>query len=346
MDARRFKFFVDTFSEEFAVIIDASPLAAFQNSHIPKAVSIPAVRIWEYLDTLSKDKNILVYGRNDKESLYVTRVLVDNGFPFVFRLQGNFQAWVDRGFPTERVITQGDLNSIRQVIQGLPDGPEKAELEERLRQLQAALDLEEPVKLVETLAAALDKTGKATQDEIDRARRTYEATLQLALEKTIDVRDSVIIERLAKAEALITSAENQKNILEAREAIAAIETESDAEFARILVARIADPNLRTTLFNEIRAKVRTGAGEENVIESAVAIAESLRRDGTDTQEAINRARAAYEVASRFLAEAEMLDNLRSIEEAKLLRIFNFITEAQEQLDIKNAKDLLRDLGFN
>jgi rhodanese-related sulfurtransferase len=343
-DARRFKFFVDTFSEEFAVIIDASPVNIYQESHIPKAINIPAVNIWDNLDKLSKEKNILVYGQNDKQSLYVTKVLSDNGFPYIFRLQGNFGAWIERDYPTERVITQGDINNLKSIIANLPDGSEKQEMEERLRVLQANLDLQEPVKTVEGLAAALDQTGKATQDDIDRAKSAYETTRQLALEKQIDIRDSEIIQRLAKAEALIASAENQKNILEAREAITAIETESDAEYARILVSKIADEDLKEIMYNEIRAKVRTEE-EADAVDTAMSLAESLRRDGSDTQETINRVKAAYEIATKFLAESEDPENLKSIKEAKLMRTINLINEAQDALDIKNAKELLEELGI-
>ncbi len=345
VDARRFKFFVDTFSEEFAIIIDASSREEFQAKHIPKARNIPAVQIWEYLDVLDKEKNILVYGQNDRQSLYATKVLAENGFPYVFRLQGNLKSWTDRDFPTERIVTQGDLDNVRDIIEGLPEGTEKEEMREKLRQLQATIDLQEPVSIVEELANNLDQEGRATQDEINRARSAYEATRQLALEKQIDVRDSDIIERLARAEAKIVSAQNQKYVLEAREAIDVIRTETDAEYARLLAERVVDEELRNIMYSEIRAKVQI-AEEEDAIDTAVSIAESLNRDGTDTQEEINRAKAAYEIATRMLAESDIPDNLRSIEEAKLLRALNFINEAQDALDVKNAQELLRDLGIS
>ncbi len=344
IDARRFKFFVDTFSDEYAVIIDASPLNVYQQSHIPKSINIPAVQIWDNLDNLNKGKNILVYGQNDKQSLYVTKVLVDNGFEYVFRLSGNYSEWIERDYPTERIITQGDIDNLKSIIANLPEGSDKQEMEERLRILQANLDLQEPVRRVEELAKALDQTGKASQDDIDRARGAYETTRQLALEKQIDVRDSEVIQRLAKAEALIASAENQKNILEAREAIDVIKTESDAEYARILVAKIADEDLKTIMYNEIKAKVRIEE-ESDAVDSAMALAETLKRDGSDTQDEINRVKASYEVALKFLAESEDPESLKSIKEAKLIRTLNLINEAQDALDIKNAKELLEELGI-
>lgn len=343
-DARRFKFFVDTFSEEFAVIIDASPAKIHQESHIPKSINIEPTAIWDNLDKLSKEKNILVYGQNDKQSLYVAKVLSEKGFPYIFRLSGNFGSWTERDYPTERTITQGDINNIKSIIENLPEGSEKQDMQERLRLLQANLDLQEPLKKVEELAKALDQKGKATQDEIDRARSAYETTRQLALEKEIDIRDSEIIKRLAKAEAMISAAENQKNILEARTSIDEITTENDAEYARILVAKIADEDLKEIMYNEIRAKVRTEE-ETDAVDSAMSLSESLRRDGTDTQEDINRAKAAYEIATKFLAESEDPENLKSIKEAKLLRTLNLINQAQDALDIKNAKELLEDLGI-
>lgn len=343
-DIRRFKFFVDTFSEEFAVIVDASSAATFSKSHIPKAINIPAVTIKDNLGKLSKDKNILVYGQNDKESLYVVKKLAENGFPYVFRLSGNYQAWTASDYPTERTVTQGDINGLKEIIANLPEGNEKEDMKERLRLLQANFDLQEPVKKVEELAAALDLTGKASQDDIDRARGAYETTNQLALDKEIDVRDSKIIERLAKAEALIEKAENQKNILEARQAIDAIETENDAQYARILVAKIADEDIKTIMYNEIKAKVRIEEAED-AVDSAMLLAEALKRDGNDTQEEINKVQAAYEIAVKFLAESEDPENLKSIKEAKLTRTHNLIKEAQDKLDIKNARELLEELGM-
>ncbi len=343
-DVRRFKFFVDTFSEEYAVIVDASSADVFNKSHIPKAINIPAVSVKDSLNKISKDKNILVYGQNDKESLYVAKILAENGFPYIFRLSGNYQAWTASDFPTERTVTQGDINGLKEIIANLPDGSEKEDMEERLRLLQANFDLQEPVKKVEELVAALNLEGKATQDEIDRARGAYETTRQLALDKEIDIRDSEIIQRLAKAEALIEKAENQKNILEAREAIDAIETESDAQYARILVAKIADEDIKAIMYSEIRAKVRVEEVED-AVDTAMLLAETLKRDGKDTQEEINKVKAAYEIAVKFLAESEDPENLKSIKEAKLTRTYNLIKQAQDELDIKNARELLEELGM-
>lgn len=343
-DVRRFKFFVDTFSEEYAVIVDASANALYNKSHIPKAINIPAVSIKDNLNKLSKEKNILVYGQNDKESLFVAKKLGENGFPYVFRLAGNYQAWTDSDFPTERTVTQGDINSLKEIIANLPDGSEKEDMQERLRLLQANFDLQEPTAKVEELAEALNQEGLATQDEIDRARGAYETTRQLALEKEIDIRDSEIIKRLAKAAAKIEEAETQKNIHEAREAIDAIETEGDAEYARILVAKIADEDIKTIMYNEIRAKVRTEE-ETDAVDSVMAMAEMLKRDGSDSQEDINRLRAAYDIAVKFLAESEDPENLKSIKEAKLTRTYNLIQQAQDELDIRNARELLEELGM-
>ncbi len=98
------------------------------------------------------------------------------------------------------------------------------------------------------------------------------------------------------------------------------------------------------MYNEIRAKVRTEE-EADAVDTAMSLAESLRRDGSDTQETINRLKAAYEIAAKFLAESEDPENLKSIKEAKLMRTLNLINEAQDALDIKNVKELLEELGI-
>lgn len=84
------------------VIIDVSP--NYANGHLPGAVhyylgdgSLDAA-----IPNLDKDKTYLVYCHIDSVAQRGAQKLVDAGFPNVYRLEGNYQAWIDAGYPVER----------------------------------------------------------------------------------------------------------------------------------------------------------------------------------------------------------------------------------------------------
>ena len=51
-----------------------------------------------HLVGLDKTEIYLIYSRNE-ESRTAVKIMADNGFQNVYRLQGNYGAWVDAGFP-------------------------------------------------------------------------------------------------------------------------------------------------------------------------------------------------------------------------------------------------------
>jgi rhodanese-related sulfurtransferase len=83
-------------AEKDLVIVDVSPYYA--NGHLPGAISIPLETLDAKISTLDKTKPYLVYCHGDAPSIAGAQKLVDAGFPRVYRLAGNYAAWVGAGY--------------------------------------------------------------------------------------------------------------------------------------------------------------------------------------------------------------------------------------------------------
>jgi rhodanese-related sulfurtransferase len=83
-------------------IIDVSP--AYAKGHLPKAVHyyIGDGSLDKAIPKLDKNKPYLVYCHVDSVSIQGAKKLVDAGFTKVYRLKGNYKAWVDAGYPIEK----------------------------------------------------------------------------------------------------------------------------------------------------------------------------------------------------------------------------------------------------
>lgn len=83
-------------------IIDVSP--AYAKGHLPKAVHyyLGDQSLDKAIPKLNKDKPYLVYCHVDSVSIQGAKKLVDAGFKKVYRLKGNYKAWVDAGYPIEK----------------------------------------------------------------------------------------------------------------------------------------------------------------------------------------------------------------------------------------------------
>ena len=76
------------------VIIDVSQ--NYAQGHIPKAVNYPSG-----IPDLDKEGKYLVYCHTDAASIEAANLLVDAGFKNVYRLEGNYESWVDAGYEVE-----------------------------------------------------------------------------------------------------------------------------------------------------------------------------------------------------------------------------------------------------
>ncbi len=84
------------------IIIDVSPVYA--DGHLPNAVSYPLGdgSLDNAIPMLDMDMTYLVYCHTDEASMAGAQKLVDAGFKVVYRLEGNYAAWVDAGYMIEK----------------------------------------------------------------------------------------------------------------------------------------------------------------------------------------------------------------------------------------------------
>lgn len=84
------------------IIVDVSPLYA--KGHIPGAISayVGDGTLDKELKKWDMKKIYLVYCHSDSASMLGAQKLVDAGFKVVYRLKGNYGAWVDAGYPTDK----------------------------------------------------------------------------------------------------------------------------------------------------------------------------------------------------------------------------------------------------
>ncbi len=88
---------------DFEAIFDVSPM--FSVSHIPGATnakgSAGGTDLTELIGGMDKTKLYLVYCHSDSPAMAGAQLMEDAGFKNVFRLEGNFGAWVDAGYAVE-----------------------------------------------------------------------------------------------------------------------------------------------------------------------------------------------------------------------------------------------------
>ena len=84
------------------IIIDVSP--HYAQGHLPGAVHyyLGDGSLDKAIPTLDKSKTYLVYCHIDSVAIQGAQKLIDAGFQNVYRLQGNYSAWVDAGYPIEQ----------------------------------------------------------------------------------------------------------------------------------------------------------------------------------------------------------------------------------------------------
>jgi rhodanese-related sulfurtransferase len=83
------------------IIIDVSP--DYLSGHLPGAVSYPVAdgSLDAAIPMLDKNATYLVYCHAESPSRQGAQKLVDAGFTHVFRLEGDYAAWVAAGYPIE-----------------------------------------------------------------------------------------------------------------------------------------------------------------------------------------------------------------------------------------------------
>lgn len=90
-------------ADDFEAIFDVSPI--FNVMHIPGATnawrSAGGTVLSELIGGMDKTKSYLVYCHSDSPAMEGAQLMEDAGFQNVYRLEGNYGAWVDAGYDTE-----------------------------------------------------------------------------------------------------------------------------------------------------------------------------------------------------------------------------------------------------
>lgn len=84
------------------IVIDVSPI--WHKGHLPGAVNFAwgdgsfaeAVPEWD------KEAMYLIYCHGDAPAIAAAKHLIEKGFSHVYRLEGNYSAWVEAGYPIEK----------------------------------------------------------------------------------------------------------------------------------------------------------------------------------------------------------------------------------------------------
>ena len=86
------------------VVIDVRTPEEFADGYIDNAINIDfrSDDFENEISKLDKSKTYLVYCHVDSVAIQGAQKLIDAGFENVYRLEGNYGAWVDAGYPIEQ----------------------------------------------------------------------------------------------------------------------------------------------------------------------------------------------------------------------------------------------------
>lgn len=85
-----------------ALLLDVRTPAESREARIPGAVLVPLDALERKIDTLPRDRTIVVQCRSGNRSATATRMLLARGFASVVNLRGGILAWAAEGHPVER----------------------------------------------------------------------------------------------------------------------------------------------------------------------------------------------------------------------------------------------------
>jgi len=94
------------------LLLDVRTTADFdgEQGHIRGALNLPLENLAEHLDELGEDpeRPIAIVCRTDRKSAKAAALLAQRGFADVYVVRGGMTAWLERGWPVERNLTQPD----------------------------------------------------------------------------------------------------------------------------------------------------------------------------------------------------------------------------------------------
>jgi rhodanese-related sulfurtransferase len=86
--------------DEEIIVLDVREEKERKNGHIANDTHIPLSKVAGQLNTLDKNKKVLVYCRSGARSAHICSVLTRNDFAQVYNLKGGITAWKKANLPT------------------------------------------------------------------------------------------------------------------------------------------------------------------------------------------------------------------------------------------------------
>ncbi len=90
---------VELMNDEGLIILDVREKKERKAGYIDGDTHIPLANVKNKLDTLDKDKTVLVYCRSGSRSSHIAGLLTRNEFENVYNLKGGIQAWKKAKLP-------------------------------------------------------------------------------------------------------------------------------------------------------------------------------------------------------------------------------------------------------
>ncbi|MCE3285586.1 MAG: hypothetical protein K0R70_1842 [Steroidobacteraceae bacterium] len=83
-------------------VLDVRTPQEFAAGHVPGALNVPHDQLASRLAEVPRDKDVVLYCRSGRRSALAADVLAANGYSRVSHLEGDMNAWVERGRPIEK----------------------------------------------------------------------------------------------------------------------------------------------------------------------------------------------------------------------------------------------------
>lgn len=93
---------VTLMDEKGLIILDVREAKERKSGFISHSTHIPMAQVKHKLDSLDKNKKILVYCRNGGRSSHIAGLLTRNNFQQVYNLKGGIRAWGKANLPIQK----------------------------------------------------------------------------------------------------------------------------------------------------------------------------------------------------------------------------------------------------
>ncbi len=83
-------------------VLDVRTPQEYADGHVPGAVNVPYDQLASRLAEVPKDKDVVLYCKSGRRAGIAADVLAANGYKRLSHLEGDMNAWVEKGRPVEK----------------------------------------------------------------------------------------------------------------------------------------------------------------------------------------------------------------------------------------------------